>query len=130
MKYIKQLLLVAVVIVGIFAVFSLLNAQPLLADAKDDVCTGVEFTGGSCDPPGRGQPTVQNTIRTVINILSFVVGVVAVIMVIVGGFKYITSGGDSNSVNSAKNTILYALVGLIIVALSQVIVRFVLNEVT
>jgi uncharacterized membrane protein len=63
-----------------------------------------------------------------INILSVVVGVIAVIMIIVGGFRYITSGGASEKVTSAKNTIMYAVIGLIIVALSQVIVQFVLDQ--
>jgi hypothetical protein len=52
---------------------------------------------------------------------------VAVIMIIYGGFRYITSGGDSNRVGSAKNTLIYAIIGLIIVALAQLIVHFVLS---
>ena len=51
-------------------------------------------------------------------------------MIIFGGFRYITSGGNDNNVSSAKNTILYAVIGLVIVALSQFIVRFVLNTAT
>jgi hypothetical protein len=51
-------------------------------------------------------------------------------MIIVGGLKYITSGGDSGNVSGAKNTILYAIVGLVVVALAQIIVRFVLTRVT
>ncbi len=72
-----------------------------------------------------GTTTINNIIKQVVNIFSLVVGVVAVIMIIVGGLKYITSGGDSSSVSSAKNTILYAIIGLVIVALAQFIVRFV-----
>lgn len=77
---------------------------------------------------GDAESRINDTIRLVINMFSFIVGVVAVIMVIVGGFKYITSGGESSNVASAKNTILYAIIGLIIVALAQVIVRFVLQK--
>lgn len=73
---------------------------------------------------------VNNTVNLIINIFSWIVGVVSVIMIIWGGFKYITSGGDAGSVTAAKNTILYAIVGLIIVALAQVIVKFVLGNVT
>ncbi len=62
-----------------------------------------------------------------VNLFSFIVGAVAVIMIIYGGFRYITSGGDSGSVGTAKNTLIYAIVGLIIVALAQIIVRFVLS---
>jgi hypothetical protein len=57
------------------------------------------------------------------------VGVVAVIMFIVGGFRYITSAGDSSKVSSAKNTLVYAIIGLVVVALAQAIVLFVLNKV-
>lgn len=73
---------------------------------------------------------VNGIIRLVINIFSLVVGVIAVIMIIIGGLKYITSGGDSGNVSGAKNTILYAIIGLVVVALAQIIVRFVLNKVT
>ncbi len=65
----------------------------------------------------------------VVNILSFVVGVAAVLMVMLGGFKYITSAGDANSISSAKNTILYAIIGLIVFLLSQGIIAFVIRRI-
>ena len=71
---------------------------------------------------------VNDIIRLVINIFSLIVGVISVIMIIIGGLKYITSGGDSGNVSGAKNTILYAVIGLVVVALAQVIVRFVLDS--
>ena len=49
-------------------------------------------------------------------------------MIIFGGFKYITSAGNQENIKSAKQTLIYAILGLVIVALAQVIVRFVLNE--
>ncbi len=73
---------------------------------------------------------VNRVITLVINILSLIVGVVAVIMIIVGGLKYVLSSGDSGNVTGAKNTIIFAIVGLVIVALAQFIVRFVLAKVT
>ena len=69
---------------------------------------------------------LTNLIKKIINIFSVIIGVIAVIMIIVGGLKYITSGGESSNVSGAKNTIIYAIVGLIIVALAQFIVHFVL----
>ena len=93
------------------------------ADAKTSVCEGI----GGCDP-ATDEPTIDGTIATVIDILSLVVGVVAVIMIVVGGLKYVTSQGDSSGTASAKNTIIYALVGLVIVALAQVLVRLVVNR--
>ena len=72
-----------------------------------------------------------NTIlRKIINILSVLVGAIAVIMIIIGGFRYVTSAGSEKGVESAKKTILYALIGLVIVALAQVVVHFVLNNIT
>jgi len=99
-------------------------------DNSQAVCDGLALTGGQCGADDPTKTGVAKTIAVVINLLSLVVGVVAVIMIIIGGFKYIISGGDSNSISSAKNTILYAIIGLVIVALAQVIVKFVLNKVT
>ncbi len=80
------------------------------------------------DNAGPGGAGVGGTIKKVINFMSVLVAAIAVIMVIWGGFKYVTSGGDSNNVSSAKSTIIYALVGLVIVALAQFIVQFVLKN--
>jgi hypothetical protein len=77
-----------------------------------------------------GTNKINNIITTVINLFSLVVGVVAVIMIIIGGLKYITSGGDSGNITGAKNTILYAVIGLVVVALAQFIVKFVLGRAT
>lgn len=85
---------------------------------------------GSCAATSSGTDKINGFITTIVNVFSIIVGVVAVIMIIVGGFRYITSGGDSNNISSAKNTIIYAIIGLIIVALAQFIVQFVLNKVT
>jgi len=72
----------------------------------------------------------STTVSDIINVMSIIVGVVAVIMIIVAGLRYITSGGKQESVTGAKNTILYAVIGLVIVALAQIIVHFVLNNTT
>jgi hypothetical protein len=99
--------------------------QNLCAGANLDVNTDCN-TGGITNQ--EAQERINRIIRTVINLFSLVVGVVAVIMIIIGGLKYITSGGDSGNVSGAKNTILYAIIGIVIVALSQFIVRFVLSR--
>ncbi|MEX1995225.1 MAG: pilin [Candidatus Saccharimonadales bacterium] len=79
---------------------------------------------------GDGTATVNTLITQVINIISIVVAIVAVIMLIFGGFRYVTSGGASDKVKGAKDTILYALIGLVIVALAQTVVKFVVNKLT
>jgi hypothetical protein len=108
------------------------NLQKCLAQGTNlDLSTS--DTNGNCngtsDTSG-GTSGINKIITDVINIFSLVVGIVAVIMIIVGGFRYITSGGASDSVSGAKNTIIYAIIGLIVVALAQFIVQFVLNKVT
>ena len=100
----------------------------------EELCRGTNFaaseTGDQCST-NESDPnqTLRKVATTIVNILSVVVGIIAVIMIIVGGFKYITSGGDSGNVSGAKNTLIYAIVGLIIVALAQFIVHFVLDNV-
>lgn len=105
--------------------------------AQDDkisqgLCTGtnLDLNQTSCDDGGVATDKVNGILTDVINIFSIVVGVVAVVMIILGGLKYITSGGDSSNVSGAKNTIIYALVGLVIVALAQFIVHYVLAKAT
>lgn len=99
------------------------------------LCAGAQLNANlteTCDPVDDtvAREKINDIIAVVINIFSLVVGVIAVIMIIIGGLKYITSGGDSGNVTSAKNTILYAIVGLVIVALAQFIVRFVLSRIS
>lgn len=65
--------------------------------------------------------------RQVTNTLLYIVGVIAVIMLIVGGVKYVISGGDSKKVTDAKNTVLYAIIGLVIAFLAYAIVNFVIS---
>lgn len=68
-------------------------------------------------------------IATVVTILSIVIGVAAVIVIIIAGIQYMLSTGDPTKVNNAKNAILYAVIGLIIAGLSQVIVQFVVTKI-
>lgn len=112
--------------------------QTQTANIQASTCQGAELTF----PPGQVNPNacsfagnppeqkINQLVATIVNLFSVLVGAVAVIMIIVGGFRYITSGGDSGNVSTAKNTILYAIVGLVIVALSQFIVKFVLAKAT
>lgn len=99
-----------------------------LADTKTAIQCGVNAANGVNDCTSKPTTSLDDTIATVINVLSSLVGVIAVIMIIIGGYRYITSGGASDKVTSAKNTLLYAVIGLVIVALAQVIVKFVLHH--
>lgn len=126
---------------GIVAAAAILFMGLLVAPAyaqQNDIigglCTGAELEfsenpTGRCETGDDATQKINDLIRSVINLLSAIVGVIAVIMIIVGGLRYITSGGNDTSVTSAKNTILYAIIGLIIVALAQILVRFTLSKI-
>ena len=73
--------------------------------------------------------TLMSTVQTIINVVLTVLGIVAVAMIILGGFNYMTSAGDTNKVTKAKNTIMYGVIGLIIALLAFAIVNFVLTSV-
>lgn len=65
--------------------------------------------------------------KQVTNTILYIVGIIAVIMLIIGGIKYVISGGDSKKVTDAKNTVLYAIIGLVIAFLAFAIVNFVIS---
>ncbi len=120
---------------SIFIIFGFLlvmgTATPLVAgaaSAKEEVCNGIGASTGSGGCTEGSGKSLNDIMALVINIFSWVVGAVAVLFAIIAGFKYITSGGDPSAVKSAKDTLLYVIIGLVIVALSQVIVNFVLKK--
>ena len=94
--------------------------------AKNEVCAGIGLAGNGCGDSG---VQVSKALSAAITLLSVIVGIVAVIMVIIAGLKFVTSGGDANKVASAKNAIIYAIIGLVVVAASQMLVHFVFNQV-
>jgi hypothetical protein len=73
---------------------------------------------------------VAKTIRNVSGLMALSGGVVAVFYVILGGFYYVTSSGDAQKAANARNTILYALIGLVIIIFAESIILFVLSRVT
>lgn len=124
--------------IGLFSLIAAPFALPAAVYAdngttqiQNGLACGSNFTAGAnCDNStnNNGGITVNGVMTLVINIFSIIVGFIAVVMIIIGGIKYVTSGGDSNNISSAKNTIVYAIIGLIIVALAQVLVHFVLAK--
>jgi cytochrome bd-type quinol oxidase subunit 2 len=111
---------------------ALLPASAFAAvDIGSNLCGGSNISlkaDSSCKNSTANTSSLEKLLTNVVNIFSIIVGVIAVLMIIVGGLRYITSGGDSGNVSTAKNTIIYAIVGLVIVALAQLIVHFVLNQ--
>lgn len=86
-------------------------------------------TGGAAAARGDGQPSVLfgdgGVFAKITNVMLFIVGAISVIMIIIGGLRYVLSGGDSANVSAAKNTILYAIVGIIVSLLAYAAVNFI-----
>ncbi len=142
LPFITRLSQIFTLFVLVFVVSSPVLGATGNEDLKKNVCGGANLSlseGGSqadglnrsCSNPvggdGNPQKGLNDVIATVVNLLSIIVGVVAIIMIIIGGLKYVTSAGDPAKIGSAKNTVIYALVGLVIVALAQTIVRYVIK---
>ncbi len=114
-------------IVGAITVFALV-AAPIAAPSVyaapiDELKKGATSTGGDAKP-------LEKYIGDIVNIIVFIIGAISVLMIVIGGLRYVTSGGDSSSVTSAKNTILYAIVGLVVAIMAYAIVNFVLKALT
>jgi cytochrome bd-type quinol oxidase subunit 2 len=72
----------------------------------------------------------QGLFKTITNVLIFLIGAIAVVMLIIGGFRYVVSGGNDQSVTDAKNTIMYAIIGLAVAILSYAMINFVIDRLT
>lgn len=100
------------------------------ASAGNSVCEGIGNFNQKGAADCENDSGVTSLIRTIITILSYIIGVASVIMILVGGLKYVTSAGDAAKVKSAKDSIVYALIGLVIVVMAQLLVRYVLTKAT
>lgn len=119
----------------VFVAVAVIASVPLVAsaaspDAAKALCEGGggSWSQGQCTSAKlNGNTTLQGIIKTIVNVLIFLGAAVAVIMIVIGGMRYVSSGGDQNSVKTAKNTILYAIIGLIVMILAYAAVDFVLS---
>lgn len=132
MKKIKSLLLHSALVIGLLLPFMVPGFVAAQGNEEALKCgANLEINTSGCTVDGDAAGTsISDIIQTAINIISIIVGIAAVIMIIIAGFRYITSNGDSGAISSAKNTIIYAIVGLVIVALAQLIVAFVVDRLT
>ncbi len=105
-----------------------------LGDVKKDACThngGTVVTG----PHGGYQDctNVKNgftqTITKIVSILLFIIGIIAVVAMVIGGVMYATSGGNSEQIKKAKDTILYAIIGIIVAVMAYAIVGFITQNI-
>lgn len=118
-------------LIGIFSVVALMLGVGVLALASEPVSAvnvfdqcGANADTAVCKSTG---DNAQSMIKSIINILLFILGAIAIIMIIVGGIRYTLSGGDSSSIKGAKDTVLYSVIGLVVAMAAYAIVNFVVG---
>lgn len=123
----RGILLVPVLVLGLGFTFAPAASAECNTDSLN-LSSGVDCAKGDKTPDslfgGNGN---EGIFKKIVNILLFVIGAVAVIMLIIGGIRYVTSAGDQNAVTAAKNTIMYAIIGIVVAVLAFAVVNFVLQ---
>ena len=121
-KYIKLSILSIALGVSMIVGFSL-PAAAACGSVGDCINQGLHASGADSTPL-----SIHSLMGKITNILLFLMGSVSVIMIIIGGFRYVTSQGDQTQVQSAKNTILYSIVGIVVAILAYAAVNFVISS--
>jgi hypothetical protein len=106
--------------------------QPGSNSGSNSVCSGSGASTSYCsDTSGGGQNDIYGPtglITDTINIISILAGVISVFVLMIGGFRFIVSSGDPSAVAGARNMIIFALVGIVIIGFAQIILRFVISK--
>lgn len=113
------------IVVGIVATLALVFATVPVAQADYNLDKGISDSKGDRVAEKVNDP--QQLVKGIVNGILYFVGILSVIMLIWGGILYTTSSGDSNKVTTAKNTIMYAVIGLVVAIFAYAIVNFVLT---
>lgn len=116
----KKLKIAALSLIALLGVATFVPSYALASPASE-VQQGVNSIGG------RGQDNLESSVETVVNVLLFVAGAIAVVMIIIGGIRYVIAGGEQSHVKAAKDTIMYSIIGLVIVMLAYAVVNFVVG---
>lgn len=141
MKYMKLHPIKLLIYLGF--VFGLIALTPALASAAqptfNKVCTDSNPTIAAkadqsplCQDQSSSDPILgpNGILSDVTRIITIIAGTAAVILIVISGFQFVISGGDTQRVQSARNTLLYSIVGLVVIVLANLIIGFVLNRVT
>ncbi len=119
-KSLESLLLIPVIALGISAVVPALPVAAIGIQDGADAAKGDDQSDNLFEDGGLFQ--------TITNVLLFLIGAIAVIMLIIGGIRYTVSGGDSTAITAAKNTILYAIIGIVVAILAYAAVNWVIGS--
>ena len=122
-QILSSLLIIPIMALGVSAALQINNVNVVRATDMT-LSSGVSSSQGDDVP----QDLAGDVFKNVVNILLFIIGAVSVIMLIYGGIRYTTSGGNANSVTAAKNTIMYSIIGLVVAILAFAVVNFVVKQ--
>ena len=116
--------------VATLALITVQSVGAATCDSSTTATNGNPATGAACAQTSgvSGTLSVTSLIQTISNVLIFGVGAISVIVLIIGGLRYVVSGGNAAQVQGAKNTILYAIVGIVVSIAAYALVQFVFQQ--
>lgn len=128
----KKIFQMIVMIVASLGVMSLVSAALVYADPATEIKDGIsaiDDRGLDCkDASGNPRKcTFGDQVRTIVNLMLYILGAIAVVMIVIGGIRYTTANGESGNLKAAKDTILYSAVGLVVAIMAFAIVNFVID---
>lgn len=119
-----------IVVLSLALMFGLVGVSALPARAA--LCTGTAKqcidAGVNKVDNGANAKEFTSFIKTIVNVMLFLISAIAVVMIIIAGFRYVVSGGEQKQVTDAKNTILYSVIGIVVAFMAYAIVNFVIDK--
>ena len=122
----KSIISIAIMICAVFGA-SVLSTASLSGSASAQISEGIN-TATTSEMKGKSIDGDNGLVKTVVNVLLWAVGILSVILIIFSGFRYITSAGDASKTKSARSTLIYSVVGLIVAIMAWAIVNMVINR--
>lgn len=98
---------------------------------QEQACNGSggKFVGGSCkEDTGNGQ-TIKGAVKIIVNTLLFFVGIIAVIVLVISGLRFVAANGEAQQVSKARTNIIYAIIGIVVAFAGYAIVNFILGQI-
>ena len=126
MKIFTKILTAGILMIGLLGAFT-----PAVSAANGiDICSKENGSDNSvyCQNKDKGEGQVNGIIKTIVEVLLTAVGAISIIMIVIGGIMFALSSGDTQKAAKARNTVLYAVVGLAVSLFASAIVNFVFNR--
>ena len=129
-RFSRIIVMLSLIVLPLFAVSSLVFADTTYNPVPTEACQGDAAKNPACTATDEDPITGPNgIIMKIANLVAFVAGTAAVLMIIFAGFRLIKSGGDSSKVTVARETIIYSLVGLVVIVAARLIVGLVISKI-